>query len=173
MEVYEALRTRRTVRQFKPDPVPDEALNKVLQAARWAPSSRNEQPWRLVVVRDREKLRAIGETARTGGFIADAPVAVALVMDHADQPRMDGGRALQQMELMAWSEGMGTCFVTLPPDQESRIKELLDIPPDLDLVTVLPFGYRPDDFRSRGVPRKPLAEMVHFERFGNRAPSRV
>ncbi len=167
MEVYDALKSRRTVRWFKPDPVPDDVLERVLQAARWAPSSRNEQPWHLVVVRDREKLKAISEAARTGSFIAEAPVAVALVMENADQPRMDGGRALQQMELMAWSEGMGTCFVTLPDHEERRIKELLDIPPDLDLITVLPFGYRPDDVKSRGVPRKPLGEMVHIERFGS------
>ena len=68
-------------------------------------------------------------------------------MENADQPQMDGGRALQQMEIMAWSEGLGTCFVTLTEEERQKIVELLKIPAALDLITVLPFGYRPDDFR--------------------------
>ena len=166
MDVYECLRDRRTVRQFKPTPVPETTLAKVLNAARWAPSSRNQQPWHLVVVRDREMLAQIGAIAGTGSFVADAPLAIALVMENADQPGMDGGRALQQMEIMAWSEGMGTCFVTLTEDERGRVAELLTVPSGMDLITVLPFGYRADDFRGRGVPRKPLSEMVHNETFG-------
>ena len=166
MEVYEALKARRTVRKFKPEPVSDESLGRILEAARWAPSSRNQQPWHLVVVKERERLKTIGEIARTGGFIAFAPLAIAIVMSDADQPGMDAGRALQQMEVMAWSEGMGTCFVTLPDDENRRVKEVLDIPAEMDLITVLPFGYRIDDLKSRGNPRKPMAEIVHLERFG-------
>ena len=75
-------------------------------------------------------------------------------MENADQPHMDAGRTLQQMELMAWSEGMGTCFVTLTPEQNATAKELLGIPGGVDLITVLPFGYRRDDFQGRGVPPK-------------------
>ena len=170
MEVYEALKSRRTVRRFKSDPIPDEVLTRILEAARWAPSSRNQQPWHLVVVKDREKLKAIGEIARTGTFVADAPVAIALLMDRADQPGMDGGRALQQMEIMAWAEGLGTCFVTLPEDEKDLVRQLLEIPAELELITVLPFGYRPDDFSGRGLPRKPLAEIVHFDSFGSHSP---
>ncbi len=167
MDVYECLRTRRTVREFKPDPVSDETLGKILSAARWAPSSRNQQPWRLVVIRDSDTLARIGGTARTGSFIARAPLAIALVMENADQPGMDGGRALQQMEIMAWAEGMGTCFVTLTDDERLQVMDILGIPKRMALVTVLPFGYRRDDFRGRGVPRIPLSEMAHAEKFGN------
>ena len=167
MDVYECLRTRRTVREFKPDPVSDESLGKLLSAARWAPSSRNQQPWRLVVIRDRETLTRIGETAKTGSFIARAPLAIALVMENADQPGMDGGRALQQMEVMAWAEGMGTCFVTLTDDERRQVMEILGIPESMDLITVLPFGYRRDDFEGRGAPRIPMSDMVHVGRFGH------
>ena len=167
MDIYECLRSRRTVRQFKPTPVPEPTLAKILNAARWAPSSRNEQPWHLVVVRNRETLAQIGQIAGTGSFIADAPLAIAIVMENADQPQMDAGRALQQMEIMAWSEGLGTCFVTLTEEERHRIVELLEVPAALDLITVLPFGYRPDDSRSRGTPRKPLSGMVHSETFAN------
>ncbi len=167
MDVSECLRGRRTVRQFKTTPVPDATLTKVLNAARWAPSSRNQQPWHLVVVTNSEMLAQIGQIAGTGSFIRDAPLAIAVIMENADQPQMDGGRALQQMEIMAWSEGLGTCFVTLTIDEREKIVELLEIPADMDLITVLPLGYRPDDFRGRGVPRKALSEMVHNETFSN------
>ncbi len=168
MDVYECLRGRRTVRQFKPAQVPDSTLTKILNAARWAPSSRNQQPWHLVVVRNRETLARIGRIASTGSFIAEAPLAIAVVMGSADQPQMDAGRALQQMEIMAWSEGMGTCFVTLTEAEREKIVEMLEIRADMELITVLPFGYRSDEFRGRGIPHKPLSEMVHNETFGNR-----
>ena len=166
MDVYQCLRSRRTVRQFRPDPVPEAVLTKLLQATRWAPSSRNQQPWHLVVIRDRETLSEIGAIAQTGRFIGEAPIAIAMVMANADQSKLDAGRALQQMEIMAWAEGMGTCFVTLTAEQEERIKGLLEIPRSMVLVTVLPFGYRSEDIKGRGTPRKPLSEMVHGERFG-------
>ena len=71
------------------------------------------------------------------------------------------------MEIMAWSEGLGTCFVTLTEAERQKIVEMLEILAVLDLITVLPFGYRPDDFRGRGTPRKPLSGMVHTETFAN------
>ena len=113
MDVYEAVRTRLTVREFKPDPVPDEVVEKLLRAVLWAPSSRNRQPWHIVVVRDSETLRKIGSIASSGRFLADAPMAIAVAMENADRPDLDTGRAVQQMELVAWEEGLGTCFVGL------------------------------------------------------------
>ena len=167
MSVYECLRTRRTVRQFKPTPVSETTLVKILNAARWAPSSRNQQPWHLVVVKNKETLTQIGRIAGSGSFIAEVPLAIAIVMENADQPQMDAGRALQQMEIMAWSEGLGTCFVTLTEEERQKIVALLEIPPGLDLITVLPFGYRHDELLHRGIPRIPLSKMVHREVFSN------
>ena len=166
MDVQECLRSRRTVRWFKDEPVPDEVVEKILNAARWAPSSRNQQPWRLIVVKDSEMLARIGDIAGTGAFIGAAPLAVAIVMDDADSPELDAGRALQQMELMAWAVGLGTCFVTFTQTERQEIAELLEIPQGKSLITVLPFGFRRDDFKGRGVPRRPLAEIAYAERFG-------
>ncbi|MCH8746065.1 MAG: nitroreductase family protein, partial [Chloroflexi bacterium] len=111
MEVFDCIRNRRTVREFKPDPVPEEVLHKILQAGRWAPSSSNSQPWHFVVVQEPATLQRLGEIATQGAFIANAPVVIAIVMDNAPRPQLDAGRAIQQMELVAWSEGLGTCFV--------------------------------------------------------------
>jgi len=167
MDVYECIRTRRTVRIFKPDPVPDEILHNVLQAGRWAPSSSNTQPWHFVVVRNRATIAAIGRIATQGSFIGQAPLVIAIVMENARRPQLDAGRAIQQMELMAWSKGLGTCFVGLRAvEQQAAIKNLLGIPETMELITVLPFGYRSAGRRGTGVPRKPLAEIAHSEKFG-------
>ena len=171
MDVYEAVRTRLTVREFKPDPVPDEVVEKLLRAVQWAPSSRNRQPWHLVVVRDKDMLRKIGSIASSGRFVADAPMAIAVAMENADRPDLDTGRAVQQMELVAWEEGLGTCFVGLRlAEQNRQIKELLGIPEGFDLVTVLPFGYRLVEGQGRqGMKnRKSMDDIVHWEQYGER-----
>ncbi len=169
MEVYECIRSRRTVREFKPDSVPQEVVYKLLEAARWAPSSSNTQPWHFIVITDRDTLATLGQTATSGSFIGQAPLAIAVVMDGARRPDLDAGRALQQMELMAWSQGLGTCFVGLRgEEQQQGIKELLGIPPEMELITVLPFGYRVEGTSGQGTPRKPMSEIAHSERFGRK-----
>lgn len=167
MEVFECIRRRRTVREFKPEAVPEAVVYKILQAGRWSPSSSNTQPWHFVVVQNRATLQRLGEIATQGSFIANAPLAIATVMDQATRPQLDAGRALQQMELVAWSEGLGTCFVGVrSEDQQRAVKELLGIPSEMELITVMPYGYRAPGSRGQGTPRKPLAEMAHRERFG-------
>ena len=169
MEVREAIRTRLTVREFTADPVPDEVVRRVLEAARLAPSSRNRQPWHFVVVKNRETLREIGSIASSGRFVANASLALAVVMDGADRPDLDAGRAVQQMELAAWSGGLGTCFVGLRDEgQNAAIKRLLGIPEQVQLVTVLPFGFRRSQALGRRgrKNRKALSEVAHSERFG-------
>ena len=166
MDVYECIRSRRTVRDYKPDAIPEEALYKILQAARWAPSSSNTQKWHFVVVRDRETLAALGKIVTQGTFIGQAPLAIAVVMDDAPRPQLDAGRALQQMELMAWSQGIGMCFVGVrDPEQQRTVKELLNIPEEMELITVLPFGYRDESVKRQGTPRVPMGDIVHWERF--------
>ena len=169
MSVYDIVRSRLTVREFTEDPVPDEVVEKLLRAAQWAPSSRNLQPWHFVVIRDGDTLRKIADIASSGRFIADAPMAIAIAMDNADRPDLDTGRALQQMELVGWEEGLGTCFVGLRvAAQNRRVKELLGIPDDMELVTVLPFGYRADNRRGNmgRKNRKSLSDIAHSEKFG-------
>ena len=166
MEVFRCIRTRRTVRDFTPDPVPDAVIHKILQAARWAPSSSNTQPWHFIVVRERDTIAALGRICTQGAFIGQAPLAIAIAMEGARRPQLDAGRALQQMELVAWDEGLGTCFVGIRGEQQQEVKTLLGIPDELELVTVLPFGYRIARPPGAGTPRKPLSEIAHGERFG-------
>lgn len=169
MQVYSAVRSRLTVREFKPDAVPDSVIRKLLEAGRLAPSSRNLQPWHFIVIKNKDTLRRIAEIASSGRFIADAPMAIAIAMENADRAELDAGRALQQMELVAWEEGLGACFVGLRIAEQNRaVKRLLGIPESAVLVTILSFGYRKD--AAMGAQgrrnRKPLAQIAHSERYG-------
>ena len=167
MEVFECIRRRRTIREYKSDPIPEDVLEKILQAGRWSPSSSNSQPWHFVVVQDPSTLSELGRIATQGSFISDAPLAIVIVMENAPRPQLDAGRAIQQMELVAWSEGLGTCFVGVrTEEQQIAVKELLNIPSDLELITIMPYGYRPTSINRTGTPRKDLADMVHREKFG-------
>ena len=168
MDVYQAIKSRRTVRDYKPDLIPEDVLRKILQAARWARSSSNSQKWSFIVIQDREILAKLGEVAKQGTFIGQAPLCIAIVMDDAPRPQLDAGRALQQMELMAWSEGVGMCFVGVREEgQVKAVKELLGIPEHMELITLLPFGYRADVPKPPGTPRKAMNEIIHFEQFGD------
>ncbi len=165
MDVHEAIRGRLSVREFKPDPVPDAVVRRVLLAARWAPSQRNRQPWRLVVVQDRDTLKKIGALASTGPYIANAAFAIALAMDAgAKAIQLDAGQAIQNMALAAWAEGLGACYVG-GIDREA-VKQLLGIPAEQELITVMPFGYPTDKALAGGKRRRPLEEIAFRERYG-------
>ena len=169
MDVYDAVLTRLTVREYKSDPVPDDVVHKLLEAGRLSPSSQNLQPWHFIVVRDGETIRRLGELATQGPFIGDAPMAIAIATDDTPRAQLDAGRALQQMELVAWEAGLGTCFVGIrEAEQNQVIKELLGIPDHLVLLTVLPFGYRLDADMGRHGRRNrhALSDVAHVERFG-------
>ena len=169
MEVYQCIRSRRTVRDYKPNPIPQEVLHKILQAGRWAPSSSNTQKWHFIVVQDGDTLASLGKIATHGTFIGQAPLAIAVVMDNAPRPQLNAGRALQQMELMAWSQGIGMCFVGVrDANQQQAVKNLLSIPEAMELITLLPFGYRAERTNSPGTPRTPMGEIIHWESFGEK-----
>ena len=124
------------------------------------------QPWHFVVIGDPSTLEQIGEIASSGSFIGQVPLAIAVSMAHANRPELDAGRALQQMELVAWSQGIGGCVAGIRGEEITRVKELLGIPEDMELVTVLAFGYPTDGTKSGGKRRKPLSQITHSERFG-------
>jgi len=135
----------------------------ILEAGRLAPSSKNSQPWHFIVVRDKETLRGISGLTPTGKHIAKASVAVAIVMEDAKLPEVDGARAGQNMVLAAWPLGVGSCWVT--NFYEDGVKELLGVPQKMKLITVLPFGYPAEPKATRRKIRKPMGEIVHYERF--------
>jgi nitroreductase len=164
MSVFECVRARLETREFKSDPVPEAVLLKILEAGRWSPSQRNRQPWHFIVVQDRETLRQLGAMAPSGPYLADAALAIVVVTEGARIPLIDGTRAISSMQLVAWEEGIGSCWVG-SVDREG-VKRLLGLPETCELITVLPFGYPTDATKRLKKRRKPLAQIAHRERFG-------
>src|SRR5262245_57568086 len=107
MDVFDCIRTRPAIRSFRPHPIPLEVEKRILEAGRQAHSQRNRQPWRFVVIHERETLKQIGALASTGPYIADAPLAIALVIEGAKNPYIDATRAAECVMLTACSEGFG------------------------------------------------------------------
>jgi nitroreductase len=164
MSVFECVRGRIETREFKPDPVPKGVLQKILEAGRWSPSQRNRQPWHFVVIQERETLRQLAAMAPSGPYLAEAPLAIVVVTDGARQPLVDATRAISSMQLVAWEEGLGSCWVG--GIEREGVKGLLGIPEACELITVLPFGYPTDAAKGLRKRRKPLQQIAHLERFG-------
>jgi nitroreductase len=171
MQVFDAVRTMLAVRQYQDRPIPDDVVMRILEAARLTASSRNRQEWDFVVVRDKEKLRQIGQRASTGGYIAQAPLAVAVVVPEGPVGYIDGTRAAQDMMLAAWGEGVGSVWVGNV--DKAEIKALLAVPADRMILTIIPFGYPTAKLGAGKKARKPLEEIAHSEQFGHpyRAPA--
>lgn len=164
MDVFEAIRTMLAVRQYQAKPVPEEVLRKVLEAGRLTASGMNRQPWHFILVQDPETLRRLGQVARTGRYIAQAPAAIAVAIERTSLSVSDASLAIHAMLLTAWSEGVGGNWVGYRGPVEA--KPILGIPEELDLLAILPLGY-PAQTTGRGKKsRKPLAEVASRERFG-------
>lgn len=165
VDTLTCIRTKRELRDYLDKPVPQECIDAILEAGRLAPSSKNSQPWHFIVIRDKETLRRISELTPTGKHIAQAPMAIAIVMEDAKLPEVDGARAGQNIVLAAWSLGIASCWVTNFYDD--GVKELLGVPQRMKLVTVLPFGYPVESKTTRKKIRKNLSEIVHYEKYSN------
>jgi nitroreductase len=164
MNIFDCIHTRSAIRNFRPDPIPSDVVKKVLEAGRQAHSQRNRQPWRFVVVQERKTLQQIGALASSGPYIADAPLAIAIVIEGAKNPFIDATRAAECLMLAAWGEGVGSCWVG--GLDRPKIKELLGVPADAELVTVIPFGYPTDEEKSKKKVRKRLTKIAYRERYG-------
>ena len=164
MDVFEAVHTILAVRRYQDRPVPEDVLRRIVEAGRLTASSMNMQPWHFIVVQDRAMLRQLGALAPTGPYIAQAPLAIVVAIDKTRFAVSDASRAIQSMLLTARAEGVGSNWVGFGGLED--VKALLNIPAELDLLAILPFGY-PVDAVGRGKKqRKPLGEVAHRERYG-------
>lgn len=168
MNVQEAIGTMLAVREYRDALVPDEVIQQILEAARLTASSMNKQPWHFVVVRDRKLLASLGSTARTGPYIAGAAFAVVVVVEPTKWSLSDASRAIQDMMLVAWSHGVGSNWVGFSGGL-TAVNPLLGIPEDLDIVSIVPFGYPATTVGQGKKERKPLDEIVHWDRWNGTA----
>jgi nitroreductase len=173
MTVWDAIRTKRMVRRFDPRPLPEAAIERILDAGRHAGSSKNLQRWDFIVVRDREQLQALSKVGDYAGHLAGATIAIALV---TPDPRAGGqplsimwdlGLAAENMVLAAWELGIGSCPATVYDQPLAR--ELLGYPEDRWCEYLLSFGYPANDEDLTRPPRpggrRPVAEIVHHGRW--------
>ena len=168
MEVYEAVRTRKSVRAYLDKDIPDEILRRVLEAGRLAPSASNRQEWRFVAVRDRDKKKALATIAGNQSFIAEAAVVIVCCgiddgkIMRCGQPAcvVDVTIAIDHLTLAATAEGLGTCWIG--HFDEAPVKRLLKIPPDVRVIELLPLGY-PVDPSAKDKNRLPLEKIVMFD----------
>ena len=166
------LRSLRAIRTFRPDPVPQQVVDDTLEVARWSGSASNRQPWELVVIRDRDTLRALSEVRGYAGHLAGAPLGIVIVMagERPEQETYDEGRLSERIMLAAWAHGVGSSIGWIVGEGRETASELLGIPPRRVVRTAISLGYpNPEARRSRpGKARKRLSEIVHEERYGSR-----
>jgi nitroreductase len=165
------LRGLRAVRHFRPDPVPEGVIDDLLTAARWTGSARNRQPWEFIVVRDRETLRSLAALEGFAKHLAGAPLAIVLVMagEEEEQEIYDEGRLSERIMLAAAAHGLGACIGWFKGDGVAAAKEILGVPASRRLKTALSIGRVDEAARAARnrpeQPRKPLAALVHQERY--------
>lgn len=169
-QTWDAIRARRNVRQFAGQPIPFEHVERILEAGRRAPSSRNTQPWDFVVVNDRGQLAELATVWRGAGHVARSAVTVALIAPAAGRGAVqyDLGQATMAMMIAAADLGIGSAHSAV--GEQELASSLLGLPADRVCAYLVSFGY-PADRPLRPIARpdrRPLDEIVHYGRWGRR-----
>jgi len=176
VDVFEAIKSRRSVRAFTNQSVSDEEVTKLIDAARWAPSAGNIQPWEFIVVRDPKVKRGLSAAALDQTFIEEAPVVIVACANQLRSGRGYGGRgvnlyclqdtaaATQNMLLAAHALGLATCWVGAFHEEEAR--KVLNIPNGVRPVAIIPVGHPAE--KPEAPKRRSLSEIVHHETFGRK-----
>src|ERR1700730_19335271 len=164
METFDAIRTGLAVRHFRDTPIPEPIVRQIVEAGRLTASGGHSQPWHFIVVRDKETLRRLGQLAPTGPYIPQAPMAIVVAMDPSPVAVSDGSRAVQDMILAAWSEGVGSNWVGF--NNLPEINPVLGIPGEVSVLAIVPFGYPAENIGKGKKERKPLGEVAYKERWG-------
>ncbi len=170
MDVFDAVRTVLAVRQYDDRPVPPEVVRQIVAAAHLTASSINGPPGHVIGVDDPDTLRQLGGALRTGPYVALAPLAIAIAIERASPDGVaDASRAIQAMILTAWAAGVGSNWVGF--GGLDQVTTLLGVPETFDVLAVVPFGY-PRQATGRGTKnRKPLGDVVSYQRYGQTYPS--
>jgi len=168
MDAFQCIKTMRAVRNFADKPLPDEALRRILQAGRWSGSSKNSQPWHLIVVRERETLARLSECGPFAGHLRGAVAGIAIVIEPtASVAEFDAGRLAQDLQLAAWNDGIGSCIAAMY--EEDKAKSILGVPKEMQMWCVISFGFPAEGEPRRGAlanaGRKKLDEIVRWEQW--------
>jgi nitroreductase len=172
MEVFDVIQKRHSVRSYLSDDVPGGKLEKILEAARLAPSAGNIQPWHFIVVTDQQKRKKLAK-GRYAKFLVESPIVIVGCGDSKASPNwyvVDTTIAMQNMVLTATSEGLGTCWIG--SFNENQVRKLLSIPEKFRVIALLALGYRRETVDLAGKVlhffrrKKKLEKIVSLEKFG-------
>ena len=174
MDFNEVIRTRRSVREFKKNPIPQEVLNRVLDAVRIAPSGSNRQPWRFILITDEVLKQKMITVCNNQKFIVEAPVIVVACGQRLPLNRggymgemstlLDVAIAFTHLILAARAEGLGTCWIGA--FSNDGIKKLLKVPDGYEVVAATPLGYLSNkDVFNMNAQRKTLDEIISVNKF--------
>lgn len=167
MTVFEAIQQRYSVRKYEDRPVEDDKLQRIMEAARLAPSARNRQEWRYVVVRDERRRELLMRAAKGQAFVGQAPVVIAgcarddeYVMS-CGQPatQIDVAISMEHIALQAVEEGLGTCWIGAFDAEAAR--QVIGAPEDVSVIELMTLGYPADEPRPKS--RLPIDEIVMYE----------
>ena len=170
MNVSEAIRMKRAVRNFKDEPLPENIIHAILNAGRRSQSSKNTQPWQFIAIQDKAILKALSECGTWAGHLSGAALGVAILTPDPSekfQIMFDAGQAAAYMQLAAWELGVGSVPASIYEPEKAR--EILGFPPEWHLRIALSFGYPAGEEVLSTPPqkggRRELDEVVHWERW--------
>lgn len=163
MEAIQAIRTRRSVREFRDDPVAEEDLDSVLEAARWAPSGLNNQPWRFMKILDRALMKDLAQLTKYRGLVAGAPALIAVFLEPGDvydrtKDLQSAGAAIQNMLLAAHDRGLGACWLGEILNKREEVEEMLGVSGEMELMALVAVGHPVE--RERAGVRHSLEMLV-------------
>lgn len=168
MDVLEAIRTKRAVRQFKPQRLTEQEVRAILNAGRRSQSSKNTQPWRFIAIQEPERLQQVATLGQWAGHLAGAALGVFILTPDPTskfQVLFDAGQCASYMQLAAWDLGIGSCIASIY--EAERAREMLGFPPEYHARFALSFGYPLEPDAITRPPKKggrePFDEVVHFE----------
>ena len=168
MDIFESVKTLSSIRSYIRKAVPDIVVRAVLEAGRLAPSAHNDQPWQFILVRGKDKLEGLAKYCISGKFVSEVDFALVVLTDPSSKwHEIDGTRAVQNMVLTAWGRKLGSCWIG--NIDRAGLMKYLNIPDNLHILTVLPFGYFDERHAGHLKSRKPPEQVFHLNMFGNRA----
>ncbi|MFW9935713.1 MAG: nitroreductase family protein [Candidatus Thorarchaeota archaeon] len=167
MEFLDLLKGRRSIRQYHSREVEKEKIDTILEAAQWAPSASNKQPWHFIVIQDKATRKRLGQIHSHGRFMEEAPVVIVVLGNPEAHPKYylcDPHQAVQNILLTAFWLGLGSCWMGVRGAPfENEIKELLEVPQGLTVICTVSIGYSD---QKRESTRYPLSELVSWESYG-------
>ena len=164
MDAFLALKTRRSVRSYKPDAVPSKMVEDIVDCGRLAATARNRQPWEFVAITDGPMRHQLAELIETGRFLADAPVAIVVLCKDTKYFIEDGSAAIANLLVAARAHGLGSCWVAgnKKPYAET-VCQMLQVPAGYKLIGIVALGYAADS--PVMPPKRQLSEVLHWEKF--------